>query len=230
MNHATIENEARRLQVEMWSNRALLFPIGVPPIHAIVDPRVVANFLNLEYELLEKISAIDGHRDFAAAGSLNRQRGIISISAQFNYNIQRFTGAHEIGHWILHPHLGRDTIHRDLPITAFANKNNSRSQIEKEADYFAACLLAPRKLVLNEFKKRFGEPPLVLTEHLAFHLMGEQYQDLYVKPQHNSLNFAAAVAGANKYDRFRFSSLADQFGMSVSAMAIRLKELGLIKE
>lgn len=229
MHNSQIEKEARRLQVEIWSNRELIFPIGVPPVHAIVDPRVVADFLGLEYELLERISAVDGHRDYAAAGMINRQRGIISISAQFNYSIQRFTGAHEIGHWILHPHLGSTTVHRDLPLSRSVNNTHTRSQIEKEADYFAACLLAPRKLVINEFKKRFGEPPLVLTEHLAFHLMGAQHQDLYINP-HNSLNFAATVAGANKYDRFRFSSLADQFGMSVSAMAIRLQELGLIKE
>jgi hypothetical protein len=228
MKSIQIADEARRLQYEIWHKRALLFPMGQPPYVAMFDPRVAAHVLELEYQLCERISSVAGHSSFEAAGTLNRVRKVISISTRFKYPVQRFTGAHEIGHYTIHPDLGNTTVHRDLPVFEYGGKR-TRPLIEREADYFAACFLAPRKLLTTEFEKRFGPSPLRLDESVAFHLRGALAHELFIAP-HGSLNFAVAVAGAQKFDRNHFVSLAEKFGMTVSAMAIRLKEIGLIKE
>ncbi len=101
--------------------------------------------------------------------------------------------------------------------------------MEKEADYFSACFLAPKKLLIKSFKSRFGNIPLRLNETVAFHLKRELAHELFIAP-HGSLDFAVTVAGAQKFDAYSFSSLSDEYGMSIHAMAIRLQELGLIRD
>ncbi|MCY4039013.1 MAG: ImmA/IrrE family metallo-endopeptidase [Hyphomicrobiales bacterium] len=62
---------------------------------------------------------------------------------------QYFTTAHEFGHWILH----KDDYIADPERYAFMSKRtetangNSDDYMEREADYFATCLLMPRLLV-----------------------------------------------------------------------------------
>ena len=46
----------------------------------------------------------------------------------------------------------------------------------------------------------------------------------------DSMKFALTVASARRFNGRDFRSLADTFNVSVSAMAIRLRELGLIEE
>lgn len=54
-----------------------------------------------------------------------------------NVGLKNFTIAHELGHWTLHKNL----------------VGKSSKQIEREADWFAACLLMPEKWVREEFSK-----------------------------------------------------------------------------
>jgi hypothetical protein len=46
----------------------------------------------------------------------------------------------------------------------------------------------------------------------------------------DSMLFAATVASARRFNGRHFKSLGEEFNISVSAMAIRLRELGLIEE
>jgi Zn-dependent peptidase ImmA (M78 family) len=226
VKYEKIEREARRLQFEIWSQRAVLFEMGEPPLIQQFDPAVAARVCGLEYEYREHISAAGNATGLEAAGQLDRGRGIISISTRFNFEVQRFTGAHEIGHFVLHDWVGERTIHRDRPV---ANGVNFQRPVpEQEADYFAACFLAPRKLVEREFVARFGRVPLTLTEDLAFHLQGDTAHLLMTAPT-GSLDFAIALASAYSIDGRHFKSLARHFGLSTSAMAIRLRELGLVQ-
>ena len=85
----------------------------------------------------------------------------------------------------------------------------------------------PRKAVISEFDARFtSKHPLVLTETIAYHLKID-VGTLFSEPR-GSLLFAQAVARAQQFDRLRFQSLAQFFGVSALAMAIRLEELGLV--
>lgn len=223
MDKQAIEKETRRLQTEIWGRRAVRYPLGVPGIPTVFDPRNVADHCELFFEVRDKLET-DYTGGGEAAGLWQRDRSTILVSRRFSFEVQRFTAAHEIGHFILHPEVGGRTLHREMPINGPSRK---RPQLEQEADHFAACLLMPRKAVTSEFEARFtSKQPMVLTETIAFHLRADP-SVLFSQPR-GSLLFAEAVAKAQQFDRKRFQSLAEFFGVSVRAMAIRLEELGLV--
>lgn len=227
MDRSRIEATARELQIAIWKDRALLYPMGVPKPKGMLEPDVAAHVLGYSYELVESLGTWGQGRDrFEIAGMVDRQRQIIGVSLKFPYSTMRFTGAHEIGHVALnHPN---HVMHRDRPV--FSIQARTRDHIEQEADYFAACFLAPAKMVVEEFRARFRiGPPLPLTDAVAFNLCGESGHALMLAGP-DSMKFAAAVAGAESFNGLRFSSLAKFFGISVDAMAIRLRELKLIQD
>lgn len=223
INRSHIEKQARILQYEIWHHRQILFKLGVPPVHLMFQPNIAADVLQISLSEVPRIES--GQNGVEAAGTLDVNRGIISVSTRFKPQVRRFTAAHEIGHYQLHKCLGNSGIvHRDRPVHDVTAIN--RPIIELEADYFAACFLAPAKLVREEFARRFGAVPLRLDETIAWHLCGDSYSDLFVEPRR--LKFATALAGASKLDRHHFSSLSTHFDISPSAMAIRLHELELV--
>lgn len=64
----------------------------------------------------------------------------LSLRSEENYKARRrYIAAHEYGHFILHKQDSQLFAHRDVA--------HQDSQQEREADYFARCLLMPRKLV-----------------------------------------------------------------------------------
>lgn len=223
MDKDSIEHEARRIQYEIWTRATVRHQFGVPDIPALFDPINVADHCGLFYDQRPRLQT-----DFAgggeAAGLWQRDRSTILVSTRFSYEVQRFTAAHEIGHYLLHPQVGDRTLHRELPMDG---PRQSRPPLEREADYFAACLLMPRKAVVAEFNARFGtKHPLVLTDAVAFHLKADAHV-LFSQPS-GSLLFAEAVAKAQQFDWAHFPSLARFFGVSARAMGIRLDELGLV--
>jgi Zn-dependent peptidase ImmA (M78 family) len=223
MDKIAIENEARRLQVEIYSRRDLRHPFGVPDIPTLFDPRNVADHCELFYETRDRLDT-DYLGGGEAAGLWQRDRSTILVSRRFSYEVQRFTAGHEIGHFILHPQVGSRTLHRELSVDG---PRANRPLIEREADHFSACLLMPRKAVTAQFDARFGSKhPLVLTETVAYHLKADE-RALFAQPR-GSLMFAEAVARAQQFDRRRFVSLAKYFGVTARAMAIRLEELDLV--
>lgn len=69
--------------------------------------------------------------------SVNRDLG---VDDEYIYNLKkRFIVAHEYAHFVLHKNEHTQFAHRDT------DKKNTPE--EREADYFARCLLMPRKLV-----------------------------------------------------------------------------------
>lgn len=225
MDYKKIEDETRRLQFEIWSQRQIIFPSGASPLQ-MFRPDIAARVLDVEYEIRPFIPSSDLTRK--AAGQFDRKRGIISVSAEFSYEVQRFTGSHEVGHLLLHPEIGDGVAHREVPIGG-NSPDYKRPWFEKEADYFAACFLAPARQVVEAFRARFGEEPLHLDDHSAFYLAGKQGR-LLATAQPGSLRFGSAVAEAGYFGGPRFKPLAEIFGLTPMAMAIRLRELGLLAE
>ena len=223
MDRAKIEEEARHLQKEIYRAKSTLFPMNAHPL-TMLRPEVAAQVLDLEYIVMDRIPT--DQYGLEVAGLLDLPGNAMYISQRFNFRIQRFTAAHEIGHAVLHPNLP-GLFHRDLPV--FEMQFQKRPQIEQEADYFSACWLAPRKMVTEEFQNRFGKAPLRLSEDVAFHLRGKSTSDLFIEPS-GGLKFPCAVASAQKFGGHPFKSLADHFNVSVSAMAIRLRELELVRD
>lgn len=223
MDKVAIEHEARRLQVEVFSRRSVRYTMGVPDIPTLFDPRNVADYCGLFYETRPKLMT-DWDGGGEAAGLWQRDRSTVLVSTRYSFEIQRFTAGHEIGHYVLHPQVGERSLHRELPVEG---PRATRPPLEREADYFSACLLLPRKAVIAEFSARFGgKHPLVLTDTVAYHLRADE-RVLFAQPS-GSIMFAELVAKAQTFDRRRFRSLADYFGVSARAMAIRLDELNLV--
>jgi Zn-dependent peptidase ImmA (M78 family) len=229
METARIERDAHSVHREIWLRRHNIWPMGLPPVEAMLSPHIAARVLDLEYDVREAISG-DGSRQFGAeaGGFLDRGRGIIAISAKCSYEVQRYTGAHEVGHAVMHPWIGDKVVHRDLPVGSASGY--SRAPHEREADYFAACYLMPRKLVEKELAARFGsKKPLPRDETVAFHLRVVDTRGFF-SASADSLMFASIVARAQSFGRGPFKPLTSHFGVSAKAMAIRLQELGLIEE
>lgn len=78
VNKAQIEKEARKLQFEIYSQRKILWPNTQPPVLAMFEPRVVADYLGFEYEIRDRLGAIDS-RTSEAAGTIDLERHIIAV-------------------------------------------------------------------------------------------------------------------------------------------------------
>jgi len=138
MNKNNIEHSARQLQIKIWKQRKNLWPNGHPHLA----------------------------RMFEVAGFINRLHKTIEISKRFPRETMRFTGAHEIGHWLMHP---KENMHRDRPINGLTSNTYKKPFMEAEADYFAACFLMPKITVKNCFEEKFNiTAPLEINDTTAF--------------------------------------------------------------
>jgi len=105
-------------------------------------------------------------------------RVVIGVNSAHSTVRQRFTIAHELGHFELHP--GKPTILDHVVRVNFRDKNsNSASdKQEKEANRFAAYLLMPTEMVEGEVHKGTSSKSLAdseLVDDLAsvFHVSGQ---------------------------------------------------------
>jgi Zn-dependent peptidase ImmA (M78 family) len=90
-----------------------------------------------------------GSQNFS--GILIRKDGaaLIGINSTENPRRQRFTIAHEIGHFFLHPN-------KDFVDYRGNSKGTHKTPKEREADIFAASLLMPRQELIRDFMKVAG--------------------------------------------------------------------------
>jgi hypothetical protein len=159
-------------------------------------------------------------------GLLHRQSNSIVVATRFGWEKARFTAAHELGHWLRHPNIRQ--LHRDFPIDG--SDQRPRDPIEREADYFAAVYLMPAHFVRKIFRLMFGTgTSLVFNDTVAYSLCPSNSQAL-VEADEDSLVRERALASAKSFFGKRYEySLAGMFKVSEGAMAIRIKELGLVE-
>jgi len=226
MERDQIEAEARALLSEMWVERERLWPNSQPSVIQMLDPGVAAQVLGVRYEEVDTLESPFGFRGshHRVAGLIDRQESKIVVATSFPVETVRFTAAHEIGHWILHK---GEVMHRDRPISGPRLSYEPRDRHEREADHFAACLLMPAKLVRAQFEALFGPAPFRFDDNAAFYLNAAD-PDSLLRAEHDSLDREFALACCTTFAGKHFYSLAEQFRVSKSAMAIRLKELRLI--
>ena len=75
---------------------------------------------------------------------------VIGVNAHHSPNRQRFTIAHELGHYFLHNDILRQGAHVDTVVTMLQRDQNAAlgtTNIEIEANQFAAELLMPKHLI-----------------------------------------------------------------------------------
>lgn len=218
-----IESVARDLQLYVWQQRQALWPLDPPenPLD-VLKIEVALSLVGYEYVEVEGLSNPSDIRGLnEVAGVIDPTSSKVFISNQQEESVKRFTGAHELGHAVLHDFQG--AVHRDRPINGELKQKEPR---EKEADKFARYFLMPEKLLRKHFAARFGGAVFCLDEDSAFAL-GRELADLE-KECGSSRDIALLLASTNTYNGKRFRSLAESFGVSRLAMAIRLEELSLI--
>jgi hypothetical protein len=138
----------------------------------------------------------------------------------------RFTVGHEIGHWVLHrPLVLADA--QQLSLLAdpqgyeFVSLNRSifagdKQQVpteEWQANRFASYLLVDPELLITQFTRRFGTPPLPRREGGGVARVPNLHQF--------ALETASRVARRQR-------PLYVEFGVSIEAMAVTLKQRGLV--
>jgi len=227
MNKENIQEKVYNLHKQIWINQNDLWPDDRPSLIDKLHPKEVCRLLGINYEEHDELGRF-GNKGvrFETAGIIDRKAKKIAVSNKPKQEVVRFTAAHELGHWILHPN---EIMHRDRPINDLDILKTSRPLSEQEADYFAACFLMPPKLLKDIFEKTFLTGiPLHIDEHTAFWLnQNDPHSLLYTDEER--LDREIAVASCQSYKCRHIHSLAGQFKVSKTAMAIRLKELGFIQ-
>ena len=145
------------------------------------------------------------------------------MSRQMKADVRLFTSAHELGHILLHPKLRQ--AHRDRPLDG---ASVSRDPIEREADIFASSYLMPSKLVKERFSKLFQADQFELTDLTVFALWGANGETARQMVK-NRRQLSFILATTERYNGKQVVSLASQFKVSPTAMAIRLEELELLQ-
>lgn len=100
--------------------------------------------INIRYSVLDdELSGMAFYKD---------EMAVIGVNARHHVHRQRFTIAHEIGHFMLHDDVLQKGMHVDKVITML-NRDPASStgtvNLEIEANQFAAELLMPRALILT---------------------------------------------------------------------------------
>jgi Zn-dependent peptidase ImmA (M78 family) len=136
----------------------------------------------------------------------------------------RFTVAHEIGHWQLHRYLAKNP-HRILAApskpTVICRSSQKTEPIEWQANYFASCLLMPRRRVFEEWNVFLNDGGgTALAAVVGSRIMKHSQAMIYVQrndcPGHDWASREVAVP------------IGERFGVTAQAMRIRLEELGLL--
>jgi hypothetical protein len=142
----------------------------------------------------------------------------------------RFSVAHEVGHWRLHrSYVARDPDQTALfetstEPTVICRISQQNEPIEWQANFFAACLLMPRRRVHDEWKDCLGRNrPLLLSD---LRPTGK------VMMRAPSMIYGRGGDEAGAVDDALFEEVAKpiarRFGVSAQAMRLRLENLGLL--
>jgi len=223
--NSEVEDAARALQRTLWRNRQTLFPGSkMSNPMKFLDPSLAIRCLGMSFEVCESLGQYsDSNGRFEVAGQIDPQSRQVRISRQFLPHVQEFTAAHELGHAVLH---AGSALHRDRALDG-SGKSGGRDRREIEADRFAAAFLMPAKQIGLQFASRFHTTKLILDDDTAFGI-ASQNQDSLRTSIRELRDWSRMVADASFYQGKHFVSLAEQFGVSVETMAIRIEELDLI--
>ena len=134
----------------------------------------------------------------------------------------RYTMGHEIGHWEQHRHYflpdaNQSDLFPNLPRepSVICRTSQSKEPIEWQADYFSACLLMPRHMVVAAWEQ--GQ-----TNQLSY---------VFTRGTIDHWRALRTVGSPQAAAAFEVVSgdLARGFGVSKQAMRIRLEELSLFR-
>lgn len=116
----------------------------------------IADFYGIE------ICQLRGSNDIFGAILRTNRRALIAINPAQHPNRQRFTIAHELGHYFCHPNEA-EHVDRDFRVS-WRNVDSSKgvNWTEVEANRFAAALLIPEEFLRRDLSQvsRFDQPTI----------------------------------------------------------------------
>jgi Zn-dependent peptidase ImmA (M78 family) len=232
-----IERDAGALLVEFAQTRATRIVPPVP-IEDIIEKHLK---LGVEFDNMHRLLGVprsgNAESDILGAIFFDERRIVIDecLDPEVNRSKEgryRFTLAHEGGgHWRLHRHLfAKDPAQISLlgeaaSPSVVCRSSQTKETIEWQADFYASCLLMPRKLILAAWdemfpdrKPRIVQPPISISDRfvevprIERHIGGIKYSE----------------TNDEVLDRIA-RPLAEEFQVSTIAMRIRLEKLGLLR-
>jgi IrrE N-terminal-like domain len=235
LSDEVIERDAAALLAEFAQARGVTVKPPIP-VEDIVEKHLKLRF---EFDDTHKLFGIprdpECDADILGAIFFEDRRIVIDESLDPEENPAkegryRFTLAHEGGgHWRLHRHLfAKDPAHIALlgaPAVAsfICRSSNAKKREEWQADFYASCLLMPRKLVMQAWRDRFGDlrPFVFAWERSSWFNPGLQIDGQEVTDKN-----------VHVLADFDFREIAEpfayRFNVSVQAMCIRLEKLELL--
>lgn len=117
----------------------------------VTEPPIPIEDIARKYGLLIRFQALQS--DLSGFLYREQEKGVIGINSYHPKVRQRFTIAHEIGHFLLHQN---DSLHVDRAVQAkFRNKlsHQGTDEDEIEANLFAAEILMPRELITRDLER-----------------------------------------------------------------------------
>lgn len=152
------KTEAERLLSDLQITR--------PP----VNPELIAKKLGLDV-VYGKFSPAMSEK---ISGYLDSRNNRIVVNGEIHPNRAIYTIAHEIGHYILHKEYAKS---EDYKVLLRTNDHNGvKPDHEKEADTFAAHLLAPTHMV-KKYSEVLGKEGLAQLFCVSREMMGYRLQD-----------------------------------------------------
>ena len=232
-----IERDAASLLAEYAQARSIVISPPIP-IEDIVEKylKLGIEFDNMHRLLRVPRSGLGLDPDILGAIWFDDRHIVIDESLDPEENPSkegryRFTLAHEGGgHWRLHRHLfAKDPeqvplFEEPAPPSVVCRSSQAKEPVEWQADFYASCLLMPRKLVMAAWDEMFPDrKPRVLQPRTPINhpfvevprvtcLIGDCY---------------GSETDDNALDRIA-RPLAEQFLVSPIAMRIRLEKIGLL--
>jgi hypothetical protein len=232
-----IERDAAALLAEYAQARNVVIAPPIP-LEDIVEKHLK---LGIEFDDMHRLLRVPRSRlgldpDILGAIWFNDRRIVIDESLDPEENPSkegryRFTLAHEGGgHWRLHRHLFAvdpaqvPLFEEPAPPSVVCRSSQEKQPVEWQADFYASCLLMPRKLVMAAWDEMFPDrKPRVLRPEMP---IGHPYVEI----ERTTDEFGNSIgAGADDFVLESFARpLAEQFMVSPIAMRIRLEKLGLL--
>jgi hypothetical protein len=231
-----IERDASSLLSEFAQARSLVIAAPIP-IEDIVEKHLK---LGIEFDDMHRLfnhprSGLGLDPDILGALWFDDRRIVIDESLDPVENPSkegryRFTLAHEGGgHWRLHRHLfAKDPAQVSLfevpsPPSVVCRSSQAKEPVEWQADFYASCLLMPRKLVMAAWDEMFPDrkprvlPPRTPINHPFVEVPRTEWRG----------DYDCSETDDEMLDRIA-RPLAEKFVVSPIAMRIRLEKLGLL--
>jgi Zn-dependent peptidase ImmA (M78 family) len=180
-------------------------------VRGAVDLRRLCEEIEVQLTFSETLAQdFDGH---PILGTANFTERMIEVNLQGNKHRERFTIAHEIGHFCLrHDRYlhSESVIEHDLLVDAKSDDTPNYERLENQANIFASELLLP----VGDFQ--------ISVEALRLHIGIVDRGFGYIFVDDQPCNYTP-------YNEMMFA-LSDHFEVSKQAIEIRLKRMGLVTD